>query len=190
MTTSTATTTTATATARPTGVERTFGADEMIVTKTDLQGRITYANDVFCRVSALREDQLVGRPHSVIRHPQMPRGVFRLLWDTLGEGREIFAYVMNLAGDGAHYWVLAHVTPSYGPGGQPVGYHSNRRQPTRGALTEVQQVYRRMLQEESRHTNANEAAGAGLAVLHEHLREQHTTYEQMVWSLAGEEGRR
>src|SRR3712207_7822306 len=62
-------------------------------------------------------DDVIGRPHNLIRHPEMPRAVFALLWQTLSEGRELFAYINNLASDGAHYWVLAHVTPSYGPDG-------------------------------------------------------------------------
>ncbi len=102
---------------RPSGIERTFGDHEMIVTKTDPRGVITYANDVFLRVSAIPEHEAVGHPHNVIRHPDMPRAVFKLLWDTLEEQKEIFAYVVNLAADGAHYWVLAHVTPSYDAGG-------------------------------------------------------------------------
>ena len=102
---------------RPTGTERTFGEDEIIVTKTDLRGVLTYANDVFLRISALTEDEAIGQPHSLIRHPDMPRAVFKLLWDTLKERKELFAYVVNLASDGAHYWVLAHVTPSFDAGG-------------------------------------------------------------------------
>src|SRR5476649_17918 len=103
-----------------TGVERTFGDDEIIVTKTDTKGRITYANDVFLRVSAYPETEMLGQPHSMIRHPDIPRCVFKLLWDELEARREIFAYVLNLAGDGAHYWVLAHVTPSVGSDGRVV----------------------------------------------------------------------
>jgi PAS domain S-box-containing protein len=170
-------------TIRPTGVERSFGADEVIVTKTDLQGRITYANDVFCRVSAYPESEMLGSPHSMIRHPDMPRAVFRLLWQTLAERRELFAYVVNLAGDGAHYWVLAHVTPSVDAAGQVVGYHSNRRLPDPAAVRAIQPVYQRLLTEERRHTNASEAATAGLAVLHEHLHHQGTSYDEFAWGL-------
>ena len=119
---------------RPTGTERTFSPGELIVTKTDPRGVITYANDVFLRMSALTEAEAVGQPHSLIRHPDMPRAVFKLLWDTLQERREIFAYVVNLAADGAHYWVFAHVTPSYDETGRVVGYHSNRRVPSRAAI--------------------------------------------------------
>ncbi|MFC7575365.1 PAS domain-containing protein [Klenkia terrae] len=128
------TTTEATARARtavrPTGVERSFGADELIVSKTDRRGVITYANDVFLRVGAYSLDEVIGQPHNLIRHPEMPRAVFHLLWDTISRGHELFAYINNLAADGAHYWVLAHVTPSVDERGTIVGYHSNRRRPS------------------------------------------------------------
>ena len=100
-------------TVAPTGRERVFGEDEIIVSKTDLQGRITYANSVFLRVAGYAEEDVLGQPHSMIRHPGMPRAVFKLLWETIAGGREIFAYVKNLARDGDHYWVFAHVTPSF-----------------------------------------------------------------------------
>ena len=169
---------------RPTGVERSFGQDEVIVTKTDLKGRLTYANDVFCRVSAIAEADLLGRPHSIIRHPQMPKAVFKLLWETLGSKQELFAYVVNLAGDGAHYWVLAHVTPSFGPRGEVVGYHSNRRLPDPRAIREVEPIYRRLVEEESRHARSADAARAGCDLLHEILAERDTDYDRFVWSLA------
>ncbi|TDQ84333.1 PAS domain S-box-containing protein [Dongia mobilis] len=110
-----------------TGVERHFAADDVIVTKTDLKGRITYVNRTFLDIAGLTLDQALGAPHSIIRHPAMPRCVFKLLWDTIEGGREIFAFVVNRAVNGDHYWVLAHVTPSFGPDGKIIGYHSNRR---------------------------------------------------------------
>lgn len=170
---------------RPTGQERTFGRDEIIVTKTDPQGRIIYANDVFLRVSAYPEHEMVGQPHSMIRHPDMPRAVFKLLWDTLKDGREIFAYVVNLAGDGAHYWVLAHVTPSVDASGAIVGYHSNRRVPSPRAMDEIQPLYRRILQAESMHSRPAEAIAAGTALLDEVLAGAGKTYDEYVWTLAG-----
>ena len=115
------------AAASPTGRERSFSADELIVSKTDPRGVITYANDVFLRVSGYDLDEVLGRPHNVVRHPEMPRAVFSLLWDALGSGQEIFAYINNLASNGDHYWLLAHVTPSQGPEDRVVGYHSGRR---------------------------------------------------------------
>ncbi|WP_298806946.1 PAS domain-containing protein [uncultured Pseudokineococcus sp.] len=169
----------------PTGVERRFGEDEVIVTKTDLQGRLTYANDVFLRVSAYPEEAMLGQPHSMIRHPEMPRCVFRLLWDTLREGRELFAYVINLAGDGAHYWVLAHVTPSRGADGAVIGYHSNRRLPSASALAEIRPLYARLLQEEARHPRPADAIAASTRLLEAELAERGLDYDRFLWSLAG-----
>jgi PAS domain S-box-containing protein len=139
--------------ARPTGIERTFSPDELIVSKTDNRGVITYANDVFLRVSGYDADEVIGQPHNLIRHPEMPKAVFTLLWDTLAAGHELFAYIDNLAADGANYWVLAHVTPSYGSGGQVVGYHSNRRSPSRRAVAAIRPLYAQLLAEERRHPN-------------------------------------
>ena len=114
---------------QPTGLETLLGEEELIVSKTDLKGRITYANDVFIRMAKYSHTELMGAPHSIIRHPEMPRCVFKLLWDTLQSRQEVFAYVVNLAKDGSHYWVFAHVTPTFDEGGSVIGYHSNRRKP-------------------------------------------------------------
>jgi PAS domain S-box-containing protein len=174
---------------RPTGVERTFSADELIVSKTDARGVITYANDVFLRVSGYAMDEVIGQPHNLIRHPDMPRAVFQLLWDTLAERRELFAYMNNLAADGAHYWVLAHVTPSFGPNGGVVGYHSNRRKPSSRAIETVRPLYGRLLAEERRHPNAKAAVAASSQLLAEIVAEQAGSYEELVWSVINSEER-
>src|ERR1017187_6768808 len=85
-----------------TGKERFFGEEEIFVSKTDLKGHITYANEVFLRVAGYDEEEVLGQPHSMIRHPAMPRCVFKLLWDQIQVGREIFAYVVNRAKTGDH----------------------------------------------------------------------------------------
>lgn len=167
----------------PTGAERTFGEDEVIVSKTDTRGFITYANDVFLRVAAYREEEVLGRPHSIIRHPDMPRTVFKLLWDTISAGEEIFAYVDNLAGDGAHYWVLAHVTPSFDARGRITGYHSNRRCPSRAAVRAVAPLYGQLLAAERRQANPVAAMAAGRALLDAELARRNMSYEEYVWSV-------
>ncbi len=126
---------------RPTGIERTFHPDDVIVSKTDTKGIITYANDVFLELAGITEAQAIGAPHSVIRHPDMPRAVFKLLWDTLLEGNEIFAYVLNMSVTGDHYWVFAHVTPTFTVDGGITGFHSNRRVPDKAALELVKPLY-------------------------------------------------
>ncbi|QDU48259.1 PAS domain-containing protein [Gimesia panareensis] len=126
----------------PTGLEQTFADHEIIVSKTDLKGRITYANHTFIQISGFTEEELLGQPHNLIRHPDMPRSVFKLLWDTIQSGEEIFAYVVNLCKNGDHYWVLAHVTPTFNLSGEIIGYHSSRRVPERKAIEKVIPLYR------------------------------------------------
>ncbi|WP_040477208.1 MULTISPECIES: PAS domain-containing protein [Rhodospirillales] len=138
----------------PSGRERTFAHDELIVSKTDPKGRLTYVNDVFLTVSGYAEAEVMGKPHSVIRHPEMPRCVFKLLWDTIVDGREIFAYVNNMAKNGDNYWVFAHVTPNLDAAGQIIGYHSNRRVPEKAALETIKPLYRSLLEEERRHPDS------------------------------------
>lgn len=128
-----------------TNVERTFQWDDVIVSKTDLAGKITYANEVFIDISGYTEEELLGAPHSILRHPAMPRCVFKFLWDRIADGHEVFAYVINRARNGDHYWVFAHVTPCYDKAGQLMGYHSNRRVPKPEAVTIVKPLYETLL---------------------------------------------
>lgn len=167
----------------PTGQERLLGQDELIVSKTDAKGVITYANDVFCRLAAMDEAELIGKPHNIIRHPDMPRCVFKLLWDTLGTGEEVFAYVVNLAADGAHYWVLAHVTPTTDGDGTIVGYHSNRRRPDRRAVEVVSEVYAALRAEERRHQRPAAALEASMGLMADVLGSKGVTYDEFFWSV-------
>lgn len=171
---------------RPTGEERTFSSDELIVSKTDRKGVITYANDVFVRVSGYSLEELIGQPHNVIRHPDMPRAVFKLLWDTLGDGGDLWAYVDNLAKDGVSYWVLAQITPSHGPDGALVGYHSNRRSPSREAIAQIKPLYARLLAEERQHPDARSAVAASSRLLTDLLADRGQTYDEFVWSIIRE----
>ena len=151
-----------------TGREKTFADDEIIVSKTDTQGRIVYANDVFLDVSGYDEHEIMGKPHSIIRHPEMPRCIFKLLWDTISSGHEIFAYVNNRAKNGDNYWVLAHVTPNFDATGTSIiGYHSNRRVPDSKALATIQPIYQSLLAEENRHTDRKAGLLASWKMLNE-----------------------
>jgi PAS domain S-box-containing protein len=168
---------------RPTGVEQMLGEEELIVSKTDLKGRISYANDVFIRMAKYPAHELIGAPHSIIRHPDMPRCVFKLLWDTIEARQEIFAYVVNLAADGSHYWVFAHVTPTFDGEGKVVGYHSNRRKPERAPLKKVKPIYKLLREEEARHANAKEGLRAGFDMMIDFLKKQGLAYDEFVLSL-------
>lgn len=167
-----------------TGVERTFQEDEIIVSKTDLKGRMTYANNVFLRLAGYDEKQVIGQPHSLIRHPEMPRCIFKLLWDTIQGGKEIFAYVVNRSANGDHYWVLAHVTPSRDASGTVAGYHSNRRVPNRAVLAgTIIPLYRQLLAEENRHSNSKDGMNASHDSLMRMLKEKGVAYDELIFSL-------
>lgn len=166
-----------------TGVERRFGDDELIVSKTDATGRITYCNDVFLRLAGYAEQELIGKPHSIIRHPAMPRSVFKLLWDTIATGRECFAYVINRAKNGDHYWVFAHITPDLDESGATVGYHSNRRTVERSVLATIEPLYTALLAEEARHGDRKAGLDAAFASLQSTLAAKGVSYDQFVLGL-------
>jgi PAS domain S-box-containing protein len=170
-------------TIRPIGVERTFSEDEIIVSKTDLKGIITYANRTFLNVAMYTEEEVLGQPHSIIRHPDMPRCVFKLLWDTLEGGNEIFAYVKNMAKNGAYYWVFAHVTPTFGPAKNIVGYHSNRRKPDRHQVQIAEELYRKLKQEESRHSDWKKGMAAATDILLQTLAAKQMPYDEFILSI-------
>jgi PAS domain S-box-containing protein len=167
-----------------TGRERHFGADEVIVSKTDLKGRITYANRVFLNIAGLTLKQAIGAPHSLIRHPHMPRCVFKLLWTRIEAGHEVFAYVLNRAMNGDHYWVLAHVTPSYGADGRITGFHSNRRVPKKATVDSVfVPLYAELRAIEESHANRKDGMNVAYAALNEKLTSMGVDYDRFVFSL-------
>ncbi len=168
---------------RPTGKECPFGEEELIVSKTNLKGHITYANDVFLRLSKFSVKDAIGAPHSLIRHPDMPRCVFKLLWDTIEAKKEIFAYVLNMARDGDHYWVFAHVTPTFDSQQNIVGYHSNRRKPNPDQVAKIKDLYRALLTEEDRHPNRKDGMLRGYEMLMVTLKNAGLDYDEFVFSI-------
>ncbi len=115
--------------------EREFAIEELFFSTTDGKGIIQSGNAVFSRVAAYDETEMIGKPHSLIRHPEMPRCVFKLLWDTLEQGRTVAAYVKNQARTGEPYWVMATVVPCDG------GYLSVRLKPSTPFLDTIKAVY-------------------------------------------------
>ncbi|WP_374765191.1 PAS domain-containing protein [Yunchengibacter salinarum] len=172
---------------RPTPIneESPFFENEVIVTKTDLTGRITYANHVFCRVSELDTASALGQQHSLIRHPDMPRAVFKLLWDRIQSGEEIFAFVKNMASSGRYYWVLAHVTPTRSASGDIVGYHSNRRKPKESWIEAVKPIYRDLCSIEQAAASRKDGLADSVAKLEAITQERAGGYDPFIWSLIG-----
>lgn len=168
---------------RPTGRESAFGTEEIIVSKTDLAGRIIYANEVFLRVSGFRSDDVIGAPHNIIRHPDMPHAVFKMLWDRIKGGREIFAYIVNMASNGDHYWVFAHVTPSFDAKGNLTGYHSNRRKPEPGQIAAIRPVYATLRREEAGADRIKDGIAKAERAFDHILSTKGMTYDEFVFSL-------
>jgi PAS domain S-box-containing protein len=167
----------------PTGHERTFHDDEIIVSKTDLKGIIRYANRTFVDISGYAEEELLGQPHSIIRHPDMPRCVFKLLWDVIAQGQEIFAYVKNMSKNGDYYWVFAHVTPTFDAANHIVGYHSNRRVPERHQVKLFGDLYKQLRAEESRYRDGREGMAAARQMLLDTVQKTKSSYEEFVFSV-------
>jgi PAS domain S-box-containing protein len=163
----------------PTSQERVMREDDFIVSKTDLTGRITYGNEIFIEFSGYDEEELLGSQHNIIRHPDMPRVVFKLLWDYLAEDKEIFAFVKNMSKDGGFYWVFTQVAPMRGMDKQKSGYISVRRKPNPKAIPIVADVYRAMLDAE-RIAGPKDAMAASGAVLGAVLKDKGVTYEELI----------
>ena len=163
---------------QPINQEVPYPDKHLIVSKTDLKGRITYGNELFIKMSGFEEKELLGAPHNIIRHPDMPRIVFKLLWDTIQAGHEINAYVINMAKSGAYYWVFANVTPSFDKNNNIIGYFSVRRKPTKEALSIIKPLYQEMLKLEK-----SGGMDASFKYLQNILNEKGLTYEEFILSI-------
>lgn len=122
----------------------------LITSKTDLKGKITYCNKDFLSYALYKEEELLNKPHNIIRHPDMPRAVFKLLWDYIQNQKEIFAFVKNKNKYGDFYWVFANITPSYDANNKVIGYYSVRRKPNIKAIKDISDIYAQMLQVEKK----------------------------------------
>jgi PAS domain S-box-containing protein len=168
---------------QPSGRECPYDETELIVTKTDLKGHIIYANDVFLRLSKYPTKQVIGAPHSLIRHPDMPRCIFKLLWDTIQAKKEIFAYVVNMAQDGDHYWVFAHVTPTLDAQNNVVGFHSNRRKPNPDQVEKIKDLYGKLRNEERLHESRKDGMNRGYQMLMNILKDKGLEYDEFIFTV-------
>lgn len=166
----------------PTSVERVMREDDFIVSMTDLKGRITYGNRIFIEFSRYSEAELIGAQHNIIRHPDMPRAVFKLLWDKIQNKEECFAYVKNMAKDGSFYWVFTNVTPTFDQSGNTTGYFSVRRKPKLSGVQTASAVYAAMLEAEKKAGPAN-AIAASTKILVDILNEKGLSYDELVLAI-------
>jgi PAS domain S-box-containing protein len=157
----------------PTNVESVVSADAFLVSKTDIKGKITYCNPPFMKLAGFSEQELLGKPHNIVRHPDMPKIIFKLLWQCIQNKEEIFAYVKNMSKDGGYYWVYANVTASLDERGNIVGYYSVRRKANSKALDIIIPLYDKLLSIEK-----SGGMEASYAYLEELLEEKGVSYEE------------
>ena len=122
-----------------------------IVSETDEKGRITFCNDYFMEVSGYSNEELIGQSHNIVRHPDMPKVVFKLLWETISQGKNINAVVKNLAKDGRYYWIFTEFeTRKDADTGEIIGYHADRKSISKHVLEIISELYATLLEIEQK----------------------------------------
>lgn len=119
-----------------------------IISKTNLKGIITFVNTPFCKLSGYSKEEVLGKPHNIIRHPDMPKKVFREMWNTILQGKEWNGIVKNLRKDGKYYWVDATITPIKDENNDIIGFISARRKVSDDVKKEYEKIYKEMREKE------------------------------------------
>ncbi|EAI9865877.1 PAS domain-containing protein [Campylobacter coli] len=152
--------------------------DALITSKTDLKGNIIYANNDFLKYAGYSVGELLSKPHNIVRHEDMPRTVFKCLWDYVQNGKEIFAFVKNKSKDGNFYWVFANVSASFDANGDIINYYSVRRAPNRKSLSIIEEVYKILLEKEQK-----SGINAGVSALMDIVSSYKMTYNELIFNL-------
>ena len=151
--------------------------DSLITSKTDLKGKIVYANDDFLTYAGYAMQDILYKPHNIVRHEDMPRTVFKFLWDYMKNGQEIFAYVKNRTKNNDYYWVFANVTPSFDVYDKIIGYYSVRRKPNPKAIEQIEPLYKELLKIEK------ESLDKGVEFLNDFCKNSKKSYNEIIFSL-------
>ena len=121
---------------------------KVIISQTDLKGIITYANRMFCAISGYKSEELVGQPHNIIRHPDMPSAAFAKMWETISGGQAWNGLVKNLRKDGLYYWVDTEILPIIDTNNKVTGYIAARKPASRKDIEENQEIYQKMIEDQ------------------------------------------
>jgi len=167
----------------PIDEEITFSKKKFIVSKTDIKGKITFVNKNFCKVSGYSEDELIGAPHNILRHPDMPSAIFYLVWKNLLSGRRISGIVKNLAKDGRYYWVIADFEPKFDTNGNITSLTAFRRAAPSSVIEVAEELYSTMLTIEKKH-----GMDKSLSYLEGYLEEHGVTYDAFITNLVRPKG--
>ncbi len=121
----------------------------VIISQTDAKGIITFANRMFCEISGYSVDELTGKPHNIIRHPDMPKATFKKMWETIQGGQSWNGLVKNLRKDGRYYWVDTEILPIY-TNNKITGYVAARKPASKKNIQETEKLYKKMLEIEAK----------------------------------------
>jgi PAS domain S-box-containing protein len=160
-----------------------FSKKKVIFSKTDAKGYITFANRNFCSISGYSEEELIGAPHNILRHPDMPRAIFYLVWSSLLRGEPVSGVIKNLAKSGKYYWVVAHFDVKKDKDGNIKSLTALRRSAPQHAIDIMEELYESMLNIEHRH-----GMEGALSYFEAYLEEKGMNYEEFLNDLSVEKG--
>ncbi|NPA60247.1 MAG: PAS domain-containing protein [Epsilonproteobacteria bacterium] len=168
----------------PTEHEIKLNSKRYIVSKTDAKGIITYCNDYFIEICKYNEKELIGQPHSIVRHPDMPKIAFKLMWDRIKEGKNFIAVVKNLAKDGSYYWVVTDFEPKVDPITNEIIEHTAfRKAAPQKAIDIMTPIYAKLLEVEK-----EGGMKASEEFLREYLEQNNTNYDDFINKAVGNSG--
>ncbi|EHZ4884600.1 MULTISPECIES: PAS domain-containing protein [Campylobacter] len=159
-------------------VEKILTSDVLITSKTNLKGEIIYANEDFLKYSDYKIDEILYKPHSIMRHPDMPRTVFKYLWDNIQLKKEVFAFVKNKTKYNDYYWVFANVTASCDTNGSILNYYSVRRKPKTEAIKTMEEIYKILLVKEK-----DNGVKSGIEELETIVKSYGMTYNELMMEI-------
>jgi PAS domain S-box-containing protein len=154
------------------------------VSKTDAAGIIEYGNDYFVEISGYTEAELIGKPHSIVRHPDMPKVVFKMMWDRIKHAQNIMAVVKNLSKDGSYYWVVTEFEPKVDPiTNEIISHTAFRKAASQEAIDTMASIYQKLIEIEK-----DGGMEASEKYLRGFLEENNTTYDDFINNLVGNKG--
>jgi len=161
-----------------TDIEKQLGDNDFIISKTDTKGNIIYCNEIFSNIAGYKTSELIGANHNLVRHPDMPRLAFKILWDLIKNKKEFFGFVKNLCADGGFYWVFTYVTADLDADKNIVSYTSVRRKPLKSAIDTIIPIYKLLI-------DAEKSGGMDESqrVLNDFLQKNKISYEEFVVNL-------
>ncbi|MFT7860666.1 MAG: PAS domain-containing protein [Sulfurimonas sp.] len=164
--------------------EKELNPKKYIVSKTDPKGIIEYGNDYFVEISGYTEPELIGQPHNIIRHPDMPKIVFKMMWDRINRAQNIMAVVKNLAKDGSYYWVVTEFEPKVDPiTNEIISHTAFRKAAPKKAVEVMEPIYQKLIEIEK-----DGGVEASEKYLRGFLEERNQTYDEFIDQLVGNKG--